>query len=134
MLAILSREFDVPEPKFRFNKTYRGLHYWKVLGGKLVSSTVTIPRPELIPVRTKRTVEVKLLHEFTHHLVTMRWQQGRGPNDTHGQIFQQHLWNVVHAWLGDASKYPWETEYDKVRVYGERRIARAYLEGIEVRL
>lgn len=102
-------------PSFRFNRTYRGLYYPH-------NKTVTVPRN--VHSDGKRTTEVRLLHEFAHHLADER-QLARGlPIDGHGNAYKSALWDAVIIYFQDATRYPWSTEYTTVRAYGERRLAR----------
>jgi hypothetical protein len=116
MCKILAAEFGISTPRFRFNKTNHGIYY----GG-----VVTIAKPERM-WNPRRTPEHSLLHEFTHHLVWRRWlakEYGFGPPPAaHGDAFKHALWSVVRAWYTDVSLYPWATEYDRVRAYGEKRL------------
>lgn len=109
VLDVLSSHFKITPPAFRFNRTYRGLYY---TGRRLV--TVPHPLRNIGP----RSTEHRLLHEFAHHLVTLRGY----PGEHHGPHFKAAMWQVAAAWYGDPSKYPWETEYPMVRAFAQRRL------------
>lgn len=70
-----------------------------------------------------------VIHETAHHVVAMRqprltiaewrrrsWRQGQ--RVWHGPVFLETLQELARAWYGDASLYPWETEYRSLRAAG----------------
>jgi len=113
VLALLSSHFNICCPSFRFNRTARGLYY-------PASKTVTVPTN--IWSQGLRTTEVRLVHEFSHHLCDERVIARNGHRVIHGPQFQQALWDVVNVYFGDSTRYPWQTEYARVRAYGERKL------------
>ena len=107
MLSLLSAEFGIPVPRLIWSERVRnGRASWKdnaIQCGHLAWRG---------PVNS-------MLHEFAHILHFRR--HGKPGNRHHGAQFVQALWDTAQAWLGDATKYDWSTEYVSVKAAGKRR-------------
>lgn len=105
MLATLAGYFRIPTPILSWSERARNGHAsW---------TRNTISCGQLV----WRGVTNVLLHEFAHILAHARF----GKHQIHGKLFMHTLWDVSNAWLGDACKYDWATEYSNVKAYGKRR-------------
>lgn len=107
MLAILSAYFDIPKPTLVWRERVRnGRASWKnnaIMCGHLAWRG---------PVNS-------MLHEFAHIL---HFRRIKGiPKKHHGAEFVQALWDTAQAWLGDATKYDWSTEYVSVKSAGRKK-------------
>lgn len=106
MLDILSSYFAIPRPKLIWRENVRnGRASWKdnaIMCGHLAWRG---------PVNS-------MLHEFAHIL---HFRRHGAPKKHHGAQFVQALWDTAQAWLGDATRYDWSTEYVSVKAAGKRK-------------
>jgi len=63
-----------------------------------------------VGMRAWRGVEASLIHEVAHLVAYPRER-----NRHHDAAFMLALTEVAEAWYGDASRYPWQSEYASVR-------------------
>lgn len=89
-----------------------------------------LPRGRIVVGPRVRDGLAAVIHETAHHVVSMRqprltvaewrrqhsWRNGR--RTWHGPIFVETLRELAAVWYGDASLYPWETEYRSLRAAG----------------
>lgn len=116
MLGILAREFDIPAPSLSWSQRVKrgSAHYLRNL---IVAGPCAW-----------RGAEACLIHEFAHILNHRRHFDGfavRGlkRKSHHGAEFMQALLDTIIAWYGDASAYPWKTEYRTIAAFGATKTA-----------
>lgn len=124
-LEQMASHFEVCVPRFRYNRSGRGIYYPD-------SKTVTIGRS----YKYHRTAEHSIIHEFAHHLADERDlayravfraenEQRRLQNLApkfypfakrrhHDKLFCEALFETAAFYYGTASEYSWETEYTSV--------------------
>lgn len=119
--------FNLPVPTLRFREEGEGGRYsfkykrrnCKVVGtarraiyvgGKSWMGNGFFPRWEPI-----------LLHEFAHYLTHSRAEFRPHRTGGHGPAFHRALTDVTTEWYGDASAYPWASEYKRLAAAGPRK-------------
>lgn len=64
-----------------------------------------------------RGAETTMIHEISHVIA----MHHNGVRTGHGPVFWKVLESVAAVWYGDASLYPWHTEYRAGKSYAGRR-------------
>lgn len=103
-VKLLCERFGEPAPRVDWSRRIRRGRAWSKLW-------TTRPRIQIGP-RCWRGIEPAIVHEVAHIV---------SPDRGHGLRFWQTLEQVAKAWYGDASLYPWRTEYKRGKSYAERR-------------
>ncbi len=74
--------------------------------------------PPVISLRIRGFTIDTVLHEFAHHLQSLKYGDARGEipleMEVHGKEFLEELWRVTSHYYGDAEKYCWGTEDDLI--------------------
>jgi hypothetical protein len=105
ILTSLAEEFRLAVPELVWsNRNRRGKYQRR-------------PHRIITGPRAWRGTVSSLLHEFAHALA---WRRSPGCR-SHGKEFKEALHDTVAFWYGDATKYPWDTEYRSVYAYGHRQ-------------
>jgi len=101
-IKLLCERFDVPVPILDWTGHSRNGRAWK-------------DRIQVGP-NCWRGVEPALVHEVTHVVCL-----AQGNNHGHGPKFWTVLESIAKVWYGDATLYPWRTEYKAGKSYAGRK-------------
>ena len=103
-IELLCERFGEPAPMLHWSHRSSNGRAWS-------KHWTTRPRIQIGP-RCWRGVESAMVHEVAHII---------SPVPGHGLKFWQSLEKVAAAWYGDATRYPWKTEYASGKAYAGRR-------------